>query len=399
MNNSRDAGSAMVVESEILSKWECLRLKRQAIAEQLQGSVGPAEGWMARRIRKLADWFEGDAKLEDALMHPELLSLAIPVYNQGSQGVGDDISEDDAVAGRLFSTGTDGIPTQPAVVSGSKGDRNNRDQDVSLAVERGLKGLVHSPFFPDWRITRKLVYPLVIGTSVWCFWLYACHALVPAVREVYQEFGMELPLFSRTVFSYARLVQDFWYLLVPLPLIYLLAFVYFARADRGQLWNEGGWIDRKFQGSRSHLARWAWHLSLLLEMKVEQSTAMMIAGYATTLPWLQKRSLEWAERNNVPQLPPVKVEFDSEPLPLPAPTLFTGKRKFSLLDYAVSLPASEFKIELLQEVARYYWETDRRANDWWINLLLGIFNTCLVVVILGLLLAIMYPIFGAFSFF
>ncbi len=340
----------------IKQKWPTIESHKEEIASQLVQVSRLYPSYSSRRILSLAEWFRGDVRYEDALVRPDVLAIVLQLLPH-------------------FTT--------------EVGDRSHQIQD---AVRTGCNQIAALPSPTGKRALGILCYPLLLGFVVWVVWVIASQTLVPQLQEVVEEYQVTPPLAASALFEVSRLISDYGYLLIPLPPLVLAGLACLTAFGRRSRTVAGSGVGQFFQGRRSKLAWWLWHLSLLLQLQIEHSTAILIAGYSTTWPWLRDRSLQWGKNTNIPLLPTRLSEFDSDdPPPLP-PTRFFGKAKYQLVDYAISLPPSDdkiaFKIALLREIANYYWERNRITGDWWIFWWAAILKLAIVLMVLLFLIGV-----------
>ena len=77
-------------------------------------------------------------------------------------------------------------------------------------------------------------------------------------------------------------------------------------------------------------------------------------------------------------------------------TFYPGER-FGFLNSVMALPASPAKIEMLKEVAYYYWDRSSNASSWWIYLVnLAIF-LAIVFFVFAVVMALFMPLIAIVS--
>lgn len=378
----------------VKQKWSAIVSQKGEIASQLEQAFRLYPSISSRRILSLAAWFRGDARYEDALVKPDVLAIVLQLlpHLTADEPIG---SAAELSSGNPLGITDDSLPTttflekdQPLVQT----EPRDRSQLIGDAVRKGCNEIAALPTSTGLRAWSLLCYPLLLGFVVWVIWIIVSQTLVPQLQEVVEQYPVTPSLLTAALFKVSGLISDYGYLLIPLPLLVLAGLAYLILFGGRSSSVIGLGPIHFFQGRRNKLAWWLWHLSLLLQLRIEHSTALLIAGYSTRWPWLQNRSLQWGEDKNIPLLPTRLSEFDSDdPPPLP-PTRFFGKAKYQLVDYAISLPPSEdkiaYKIALLREIANYYWERDRITTDWWIFWWASMLKLAIVLMVLLILIGL-----------
>lgn len=403
-----------LVKTELRSTFEAVWQHKDQIADELEQMVDQYPTETSRRLRHLVESIRGDLDYEDALMNPEVLTIVLPLLTEpepfltsiastacdsGERATrAETVVADTEVAGNVDTESSSG--TGPEKRLEQTDLQEQQSQQIVRAVRDGCNRIALLPSPISLRVFGILCAPLLLAFAVWAIWVIVGRTLIRQSQETFEEFDIEGTGLAQAIFASANLTSEYWYLLIPVPPL-VLAFVFYMLLlgqHSGTIQSLG--IATFLQGRRNKLARWLWHLSLLLRLRVEQSTAIMIAGHSTPVGWIRNRCLKWSENNNIPILPSRQREFDSDQPPPPPPTHFFGKPKYLLLDYAISLPKSEYKIDLLEEIANYYWERDRMTGIWWIYWLAAIMNLlifltvgALIVGLFSLLFQLAYGLF------
>jgi len=341
---------AEVLQPILQVNWEAIQAKRQSLAaalEQMSGSF-PSEG--KKRLNSLRSWFSQPRSFEEALVRSDVLAVCLPLCR--SLELDGDLGE----------------------------------SDIAAAIRVGFCSLGQNSAGSR-QLLKALAYPAVVLLSAVLVAIFFSIYVIPEFQNMFDEFGIELSGTTLFVFKFAKLVR-IWSGVLVIWLASAMGIVWYMNRVSSQRRPDGlGWLDLWMQSSRTALADWAWHLSLLLEAGLSQTAAMRPACRFAGKSWLRERSSFWARAAGPVQAMTESSLSDEGTLQSDLrPRQFLTNPKYQLLDHALSIPNSAGKIQLLREVARYYRDRNRNVGLWWIEwlvtlLLWGIGGVVMILVI------------------
>ena len=336
---------AEVIDPVLQTHWEAIQNKRQALAavfDRMAESF-PREG--SKRLKSLSDWFSKARSFDDALIRADVLAVCLPLC-RSLESDGEISNSDIASAARI------GFCTLGQNSSGSR------------------------------QLLNALAYPAVVLLATGLVAIGLSKYVIPQFELMFEEFGIDLPATTIFFLESAKVIRNWSFLLILWPIL-LLGIVGFLDRLTARRRPDGlGWLDLWTQSSRTALADWAWHISLLLEAGLTQPTAMRQAGRYAGKSWLRQSSKFWA-----------RSEKDSSPADGEAlPKRYLSSSKYQLLDYALAVPNSDGKIQLLREVASYYRDRNRNIGLWWIQWLVTILLWAIGTIILVVIFSLFSPL-------
>jgi len=303
---------AEAVQPILQVNWEAIQSKRQelvAALEQMSANF-PKEG--RKRLSSLISWFSHPRDFEEALVRADVLAVCVPLCKS-------------------------------LQLNGELGE-----SDVATAVRVGFCSIGHNDAGSR-QLLKALAYPAIVLLAAGMVAIFLSVFVVPEFEKMFREFGIELPAMTKFVFEFANSVR-IWglFLLIWVALAFGITW-YLNRISARRRPDGLGWLDLWMQSSRNALADWAWHISLLLESGLPQSLAIPKACRFAGKSWLRENSRFWAqaETANSPS-------GAASPQPDLRSMRYLTNPKYQLLDHALTVPNSDGKIRLLQEVAMYY---------------------------------------------
>ena len=346
-----------IIEAEVVlslrDRWEAIQRIGPVLADELDQMIEDSPGEGAHRLRQLSRWFRGPADYDDALARPDVLAMCLP----------------------LIAGGPDGVTeiTRSA---------------TAAAARSGFCRLMSRPISISRRLARKLTYPIILVVAGWIIWFSFCLGVAPEFETFFDEFGIELPVPTKLIFGMAGFIRQWWWLMLILPVVFLGLAWYFNRTAGNQLVSQSSWLDQKMMSARRALANWSWHLSLLLEAGVAESSAIKLAGLTSNKTWLRQLCSDWSRRSAIVNSSAASRDQSAE-VPVPP---FIRNDKFQLLNTALSLPDEPAKVLLLREVSNYYYERSQVSGDWWVQWLVSIIIFLIFGMIFFVILSLFMPL-------
>ncbi len=110
--------------------------------------------------------------------------------------------------------------------------------EVSGTLDQAMERLANQ-FEKDHELKEKIksamTYPLVIGAFAFLAMAILLVVVVPIFVEIFEQVGAELPLPTRIMLGVSKVCSNFWYLILPAPLLLYFGLKSFAATDRGKV--------------------------------------------------------------------------------------------------------------------------------------------------------------------
>lgn len=110
--------------------------------------------------------------------------------------------------------------------------------EVSGTLDQAMDRLANQ-FEKDHELKEKIksamTYPLVIGAFAFLAMVILLVVVVPIFVEIFEQVGAELPLPTRIMLGVSKACTNFWYLILPAPLLLYFGLKSFAATDRGKV--------------------------------------------------------------------------------------------------------------------------------------------------------------------
>ena len=340
---------AEVVEPVLQTHWDAIQSNRDAIKDVLDRMAASFPGEGAKRLASLSQWFSQRRSFEDALIRADVLAVCLPLCRKiESNG---EVSQADIAAGARVGFCSIG--------------QNSR----------GGRQLLKALAYPA--VVLFLAAVVAVGFSVF---------VMPQFEEMYSDFGIDLPWATDFFFSSAKFLRSWSFVIILWPLLFFGIILFLDRLTVRRRPDGLGWLDLCTQSSRSALADWAWHVSLLLEAGLTQATAMHQASRFAGKSWLRKGSHFWVGNQRADGAEVVQNQGET--------ARFLGSPKFQLLDLALTIPNTEGKIQLLREVASYYRDRNRNIGLWWVQWLVAVLLWGIGALVLAVVFSLFSPLFS-----
>jgi type IV pilus assembly protein PilC len=110
--------------------------------------------------------------------------------------------------------------------------------EVSGTLDQAMDRLANQ-FEKDHELKEKIksamTYPLVIGAFAFLAMVILLVVVVPVFVEIFEQVGAELPLPTRIMLGVSKACTNFWFLILPAPLLLYFGLKSFAATDRGKV--------------------------------------------------------------------------------------------------------------------------------------------------------------------
>ena len=110
--------------------------------------------------------------------------------------------------------------------------------EVSGTLDQAMDRLANQ-FEKDHELKEKIksamTYPLVIGAFAFLAMVILLVVVVPVFVEIFEQVGAELPLPTRIMLGFSKACTNFWFLILPAPLLLYFGLKSFAATDRGKV--------------------------------------------------------------------------------------------------------------------------------------------------------------------
>lgn len=146
------------------------------------------------------------------------------------------------------------------------------------------------------KVVSALVYPVTVLLVAIVVSLYLLVSVVPAFVQAFEQQGVPLPLPTRITMAVSRFILDYWFLLLFLGIVFVVAGAYFRRSPQVRQWLGRVRLALPIFGTLERmniLARFARTLALLVASAVPILEALRLVG-KTLGNSLYRRSLEEA---------------------------------------------------------------------------------------------------------
>ncbi|MDR9786145.1 MAG: type II secretion system F family protein [Peptococcaceae bacterium MAG4] len=105
---------------------------------------------------------------------------------------------------------------------------------LDQAMERLANQFERDHAFKE-KIKSAMTYPLVIGAFAFLAMVILLVVVVPVFVEIFEQVGAELPLPTRIMLCVSKACTNFWYLILPAPLLIYFGLKSFAATQRGKV--------------------------------------------------------------------------------------------------------------------------------------------------------------------
>jgi len=290
--------------------WELIEESRTAMAKEIKAIARSLTGPRSRQLNSVSRWLKGSQGYEALLERPDVLCFCQPCV--------------DAILKK---------PNQEPL----------SELEMAAAIGVGFCKFENSAPMPC--DMTPFWYPAFAFLAWLIMITFASIFLLPNFREMFEEFGIQLPLATQFILEMGKWFEANWLtlfaLIVQLPLA-LLFFLWLSQ--RGSAYSLN-WLDRRLTRFRTKISFWATHVATLLSVGVSETDAVQIAGRCSASSILQARCDAFAQDRMQDLLDP---------------------SRYPLVNNSLLLKDKAAKIRILEETARYYQAVSRIVQSWWL---------------------------------
>lgn len=292
-------------------------------------------------LKRLARWFSGRPGLEAAIKRPDVLAICL------------------------------------ALIQGNDGGHKPSPAEIGSAVRVGFCSIGRT-LSTRGRLLRLFFYPAMLLAAMALLTVVFSTTIIPSFEQTFDDFGIELSRLTTLLFKLAWVVRYCWvFVFSCLAGFAVLAFLMNALTS-GRRVVGTSWLDQRCKTSRNAVAGWAWHLAMLLDAGFVSTRAVEIAGNSQHKYWLKRVCRKWVTNQSE-----AKVSVGIAPL--------SGfEHRYPLIHTTLGVDNHDAQVDLLKEIAAYYWDRNRAIGDWWMQWAVSI----LIWVLVG---AIVLAVFALYS--
>lgn len=224
-----------------------------------------------------------------------------------------------------------------------------------------------------------LAYPLLVFCLAIAVLLALCLTIVPAFREIFDDFGLELPALTMFVLNVSRWITEGAGLVIIVALVLIIGTFLMFRLTLPTSF--GAWLRNgygAFLGRSTAIAQFSRFAADLLEAGVDTPTAVRIAAYATNRPSFQFAGWELASALQAGDV--ASSSLDQPPL--------TATAVYALKS---AMPATS-RIRLLREISAFRADVARHRLSWAHGFVGPAALTAIGLVVGGVVLALFLPL-------
>jgi len=177
----------MKFETNLTARWSEIESRREQIVAELKSMAKETTGQRSMRLASVGKWFNRKRELNEALENSDVVAVCLPLLNENEQA--------------------------------------NATGNIGLATRSGAASLGYDDSFSSRGFYLILYVTTVLSGLAFMLWGFS-HWVVPQFDEIYQEFGISLPVATNYFLGFSRWYRRWGPVLIALPLIVLaIAFV------------------------------------------------------------------------------------------------------------------------------------------------------------------------------
>ncbi|MCM2371533.1 Type II secretion system F domain protein [Rhodopirellula sp. ICT_H3.1] len=369
-----DAQNSPETDTQWINAWLPFQDK---IVSAITLTADALSGTARRKLHRLADEIAFVRSETDVLKNPLALEIFLNLASIPNVA--------DALTSFVKTAPSSGFQSEaePSDTS-TESDRSTRDLETKIESAVNSVLLAHQPVQANRQnIITVVAYPVVV-LGICCLVLGLISVIVvPTFQQMFDEFGLQLPMFTRILFGVSDFIQS------PMTYVGLALFLTCCGLFAWLRWGASSPLHARaaktagsavnlhgsgLRSTRGAWADWAWHVSLLMRAGRCKADAIEMAGAASNQLWLRRGSGFWADAIRSGENPFHGVtHFRSVPCHLLADALG--------IDIALSQPprprpgvspatpanADSLKLYqagVLRDIAEIYWDRDQRGKVW-----------------------------------
>lgn len=332
--------------SQLQARWNWIESHRGEIANALQQLSKEMPRQDRILLTRLAGWFAGKAGFEAAIKRPDVLAICLPL------------------------------------IQGNFGDESSQ-ADIERAVRIGFCSIGQT-LSTRGRLWSLFLLPALVVAAMAVLAVFFSVAIIPQFQAVLEDFGIELPKLTNLLFKLAWVVRSSWAFLFGCLVAFAGLAMFMNALTSGRRIAGESWLEQRFKTTRNAVAGWAWHLALLLDAGITTDDAIEIAGDSQSKSWLKRACQNWIRQHS-------HTTSDENSI---SPSF---GRRYRLIQTTLGIDNQAAQVDLLKEVATYYWARNRTIGDWWIEWLIAILFWIFVGVIVLAVFALYSPMLSVIS--
>ena len=297
--------------NSLKNHWSLIDDSRTKLAKEIKSLANSISGSRAKQLRSVSRWFNSSEGYEKLLERPDVLCFCQPWV--------------DAVLAK---------PNQEPL----------SELEMTAAVGVGFCKFENSAPLP--RDLTQFLYPTIMFLAWMTVMIVGSIFLLPNFREMFEEFGIALPLSTQYVLNTGTWLEANWFTLFAFAVQLPLALWFFLWLSQRRSAYSLNWLDRRISRFRTKLSAWATHLASLLAVGVSETEAIQVAGRCSASSRLRSLCEAFGQ------------DSDRDLL---------DRAKYPLINNALLLRNKEAKIRILEETARYYQAVSRTVRSWWLT--------------------------------
>lgn len=226
------------------------------------------------------------------------------------------------------------------------------------------------------RLAPQLVYPFILLLVCYMLSVFASFYVVRSFEGMYDEFGLDLPGLTESIFGLAASIRRWW--AVGFVLIVVLGlFAFFVVVPGRRIPVRTRVFRIGSLGLRTAWVAWAWHTGWLLKAGIDQSDAIALAGSCSSEPWLRRNSSQWADEILTGSQP-----FGQQPR--------GNWQPYGLLAHAFQLNDRNDQADVLHTYAAIHRDSASQRRLWWLSWV----NPAVVVLVAALVILLVFALYA-----
>ncbi|GAB6100348.1 type II secretion system F family protein [Halanaerocella petrolearia] len=234
------------------------------------------------------------------------------------------------------------------------------------------------------KITSALVYPIVITLVALGVVFFLITVVLPTFVDVFSSMDIELPLLTRLLLYGSSLVSSYWYLFILVLVVIIVSIYYYYQTDQGK---------RKIDGILLKLPLWGDLVVKVSVARISRTLSILINSGISILEGLEVVSKVVSNQVIADKLASARQsisEGESITLPLSEDDTFP-EMALQMIEIGEETGNLE---EMLNKLADFYEQEVEYKVDSIISLVEPALIVVLGIIIGGIVLSIMLPMFG-----
>lgn len=335
------AETATQFETPPEQRWKLVWERREAFADVIDLAARAHSVTVRGRARQVSSFLRRDGSFESAIVRPDVIAFTQPLVTD--------------------------IRSQAIA-----------DEQLAWAASNGLNSLNCQPSSIQ-RLSQLMIYPALIAIAGFAIYLGFAFYVAPEFEQMFEEFGIELPSATRTLFGLASSIRSVGWLIGIVLVASLLVAILWLRVP-GAFISRFRFLEKAVQNKRQVMADLAFHAAQLRTIGLSAQQAFAAASSAAGLPSANQGS------------PAMALEADANELSDGSGDVRVPG--YALLQLAMRRPANHANDQMLFEVADCYRRRIVTVSDWWIQWLAYGFQCFVIACVMFIVLSMFMPLFS-----